>query len=158
LRWERGGNLRAITQLLGRAPSVSVPSDGPAPGVPAPAPTAEPEDLEPRSSRAGEFVGRFWAWLFLLVLVVIFSATGSGFLDLFNFQAIGANMAIMLIMALGHTFVIISGGIDLSTGFVMRLSSVGTALAISRLGPDAPLALGGARRSPSPERCTGTPC
>jgi ribose/xylose/arabinose/galactoside ABC-type transport system permease subunit len=120
---------------------VSVSPHGPASGVPAPAASSEPEDVEPRPNRAVEFVGRFWAWLFLLVLVVFFSATGKGFLDLFNFQAIGANMAIMLIMALGQTFVIISGGIDLSTGYVMGLSSVGTALAISRLGPDAPLAL-----------------
>ena len=113
--------------------------------------TGQPDDVEPRPNRAVEFVGRFWAWLFLLVLVVFFSATGKGFLDLFNFQAIGANMAIMLIMALGQTFVIISGGIDLSTGFVMGLSSVGAALAISRLGPDAPLVVGGAR-SDSPRR------
>jgi ribose transport system permease protein len=47
----------------------------------------------------------------------------------------------MLIMALGQTFVIISGGIDLSTGFVMGLSSVAAALAVSRLGADAPLGL-----------------
>jgi ribose transport system permease protein len=86
-------------------------------------------------------VGRFWASFFLLALLIFFSATGKGFLDLFNFQAITANMAIMLIMALGQTFVIISGGIDLSTGFVMGLSSVGAALAMQRLGPDAPLGL-----------------
>src|SRR5215470_16440758 len=50
-------------------------------------------------------------------------------------------MALVLIMALGQTFVIISGGIDLSTGFVMGLSSVAAALAMQRLGPDAPLGL-----------------
>jgi ribose transport system permease protein len=120
---------------------VSVSPDGPRTTPDAAAPTAEPDDIEPRPSRAVEFLGRFWAWLFLLVLVVFFSATGKGFLDVFNFQAVGANMAIMLIMALGQTFVIISGGIDLSTGFVMGLSSVGAALAISRLGPDPPLLL-----------------
>jgi ribose transport system permease protein len=120
---------------------VSAPPDEPASRVPAPAPAADVDDREPRPNPAVEFVGRFWAWLFLLVLVVFFSATGMGFLDLFNFQAIGANMAIMLIMALGQTFVIISGGIDLSTGFVMGLNSVGAALAIARLGPDAPLVL-----------------
>ena len=59
-------------------------------------------------------IGRFWAWIFLLILVVFFSIMGQGFFDLFNFQSIGADMAIVLIMALGQTFVIISGGIDLS--------------------------------------------
>jgi len=98
----------------------------------------ETEDVSP-GGRLIDVVGRFWAWFFLLALLIFFSATGKGFLDLFNFQAITANMAIMLIMALGQTFVIISGGIDLSTGFVMGLSSVGAALAMQRLGPDAPL-------------------
>jgi ribose/xylose/arabinose/galactoside ABC-type transport system permease subunit len=76
-----------------------------------------------------------------LALVVFFSLTGKGFFDLFNFQAMGANVAVMLIMALGQTFVIIAGGIDLSTGFVMGLASVGAAMAMSRLGNDVPLPL-----------------
>ena len=77
----------------------------------------------------------------MLALVVFFSLTGKGFFDLFNFQAMGANVAVMLIMALGQTFVIIAGGIDLSTGFVMGLASVGAAMAMSRLGNDVPLPL-----------------
>jgi ribose/xylose/arabinose/galactoside ABC-type transport system permease subunit len=100
-----------------------------------------PEEAEPSANRALALVGQFWAWLFLLALVLIFSVTGKGFFDLFNAQALGANVAIMLIMALGQTFVIISGGIDLSTGFVMGLASVGAALAMTRLGTDAPLVL-----------------
>ncbi len=87
------------------------------------------------------FVSRFWAWLFLLALIVFFSITGQGFFDIFNFQSIGADMAIVLIMGLGQTFVIISGGIDLSTGYVMGLSAVVTALAMNRLGSHAPLPL-----------------
>src|SRR5436305_1919218 len=88
-------------------------------------PGAELDEPEARPNRLLELVGQFWAWLFLLVLVVFFSVTGKGFFDLFNFQAMGANVAIMLIMALGQTFVIISGGIDLSTGFVMGLAAIG---------------------------------
>ena len=81
---------------------ISVSPDGPstAGGSALGAPD-QPDDVEPRPNRGLEFLSRFWAWLFLLVLVVIFSVTGRGFLDLFNFQAIGANMAIMLIMAWG---------------------------------------------------------
>jgi ribose/xylose/arabinose/galactoside ABC-type transport system permease subunit len=92
-----------------------------------------------RARRTTEVLGQAWAWLFLLALIVIFSATGHGFLSLFNFQSIGANMAITLIMALGQTFVIISGGIDLSTGFVMGLASVVAATAMTNLDPSTPL-------------------
>ncbi len=106
-----------------------------------PRPVSSDDAEESHGNRLLELVGQFWAWLFLLVLVIFFSVTGKGFFDLFNFQAMGANVAIMLIMALGQTFVIISGGIDLSTGFVMGLASVGAALTMSRLGSDPPLVL-----------------
>ena len=77
--------------------------------------------------------GRLWAVLFLLALITFFSIVAPGFFDLFNFQAVGANMAVLLVLALGQTFVIISGGIDLSTGFVMGLSSVASALVMQSL-------------------------
>lgn len=101
--------------------------------------TADDDEREPVANRVLQVLGQFWASLFLLLLIAFFSVTGKGFFDLFNFQAMGANVAIMLIMALGQTFVIIAGGIDLSTGFVMGLASVGAALAMSRLGNDPPL-------------------
>src|SRR6266849_2033710 len=88
-----------------------------------------------------DIVSRGWSWLFLLVLLIFFSITGQGFLNIYNFQTIGADMSLVLIMALGQTFVIIAGGIDLSTGFVMGLASVGAAMAMSRLGNDVPLPL-----------------
>ncbi len=91
--------------------------------------------------RTTNILGQFWAWLFLALLVIVFSLTGQGFFSAFNLQSIGANMAIMLIMALGQTFVIIAGGIDLSTGFVMGLASVVAALAMTQLGEGAPLFL-----------------
>src|ERR1700731_2430729 len=86
-----------------------------------------------------DIVSRGWSWLFLIVLVIFFSITGQGFLNLFNFQTIGADMALVLIMALGETFVILSGGIDLSVGFVMGLASVAAALVMSSMGGSAPL-------------------
>ncbi len=86
-----------------------------------------------------DVVSRGWSWLFLLVLIIFFSLTGQGFLNLFNFQTIGADMSLVLIMALGQTFVILSGGIDLSVGFVMGMASVAAALVMSRIGGSAPL-------------------
>src|SRR6266566_1481256 len=86
-----------------------------------------------------DIVSRGWSWLFLLVLIIFFSLTGQGFLNIYNFQTIGADMSLVLIMALGQTFVIISGGIDLSTGFVMGMASVVAALVMSGLGSSVPL-------------------
>src|SRR6266568_7021891 len=86
-----------------------------------------------------DILSRGWSWLFLLVLVIFFSIFGQGFLNVYNFQTIGADMALVLIMALGQTFVIISGGIDLSTGFVMGMASVAAALVMSNMGGRAPL-------------------
>jgi len=80
-----------------------------------------------------------WSWLFLLVLLAIFSVTGRGFFDPFNFQSIGANASIGMIMALGLTFVIIAGGIDLSVAYVMGLSAVVSAMVMTRLGEASPL-------------------
>jgi len=118
-------------------PPVSAAVDVPREGADA-ADTAV-DEREPAVNPLLQVAGQLWALLFLLLLVIFFSVTGKGFLDLFNFQALGANTSIMLIMALGQTFVIISGGIDLSTGFVMGLASVGAALAMARLGNDPPL-------------------
>lgn len=69
-------------------------------------------------------LGQVWAWLFLVLLVVFFSVTTPHFFDLFNFQSMGANAAVMLVLALGQTFVIITGGIDLSVGYVMGLATI----------------------------------
>src|SRR2546425_11725847 len=86
-----------------------------------------------------DIVSRGWSWLLLLVLIIFFSIFGQGFLNVYNFQTIGADMSLVLIMALGQTFVIISGGIDLSTGFVMGMASVVAALVMSGLGSSLPL-------------------
>ncbi|MBW7883290.1 MAG: ABC transporter permease [Caldilineaceae bacterium] len=80
-----------------------------------------------------------WAWIFLLILLIIFSATGKGFFSVTNLQNVLANMSILTIIAIGQTFVIISGGIDLSTGFVMGMVSVVSALAMTSMPAESPL-------------------
>ena len=83
--------------------------------------------------QALRLLGRVWAWLFLLTLIAFFTATTPHFFDLFNFQAMGANMAIVLVLALGQTFVIITGGIDLSVGYVMGLATVVISLVMQHM-------------------------
>lgn len=84
-------------------------------------------------------ISRIWAWLFLLGMVIFFSIAGDGFFTPFNIQAILANMAILTIIALGQTYVIISGGIDLSVGWVMGMSAVISATAMNMWPESTPL-------------------
>ena len=76
-------------------------------------------------------ISRVWAWVFLAGLVAFFwisvTYTTDGevnFLSLRNVMNVLVAITPILLMGLGQTFVIISGGIDLSVGWVMGLSSV----------------------------------
>jgi ribose transport system permease protein len=79
-------------------------------------------------------VSRAWAWVFLFGLIAFFSISvfitqDINFLNLRNTQLILSTIVSVLLMGLGQTFVIISGGIDLSVGWVMGLASVVSAKA-----------------------------
>lgn len=97
------------------------------------------------------FIGAAWSWLFLIGLLIFFeiwsrAVYGVSFLlNPFNLQSIAIFAAAPLLLALGQTFVIIAGGIDLSVGFVMGLSAVVMARTMQAAPGDAPglaLALG----------------
>jgi ribose transport system permease protein len=60
----------------------------------------------------------------LLALFVVLCLTTPGFLTLGNFLNVFSQIAVWGILALGMTFVIISGGIDLSVGFVLSLATM----------------------------------
>ena len=80
-----------------------------------------------------------------LVAVTAFFAAlqPATFLSLYNVQTIAAQTVIVGLGAIGMTFVIISGGIDLSVGSVIALSSVVTALALQAGIPPLVAALAG---------------
>ena len=91
-----------------------------------------PSRLRPRTldtrKRLILAVSRVWAWVFLIGLILFFtvsvSVTSDGvinFLSLRNTQNILLTITPVVLMGLGQTFVIISGGIDLSVGWVMGL-------------------------------------
>jgi ribose transport system permease protein len=69
-------------------------------------------------------IGRNWAVLFLLIEVGFFSVTGTGYFSLRNFQNILVASTTVMLLATGQTFVIITGGIDLSVGFIVGFSGV----------------------------------
>jgi ribose transport system permease protein len=75
-------------------------------------------------SRAGRALARHWAAWFLLGMLILFSFTGSNFLSISNFQHVVHLQTLPLLLAAAETLVIITGGIDLSIGFVAGLTSV----------------------------------
>lgn len=88
------------------------------------------------------------AWLFLVALIATFeiwaraSFGGTFILNAFNIQSIAIFAVAPLLLATGQTFVIISGGIDLSLGFIMGLAAVVAAHTINAVTPTGGLAVG----------------
>jgi ribose/xylose/arabinose/galactoside ABC-type transport system permease subunit len=60
------------------------------------------------------------------------------FLNAQNFAQLAKDTSFIAIMAVGATFIIIAGGIDLSVGAIYALASVTTALVLRSYGPDGP--------------------
>ena len=78
-----------------------------------------------------EVLSNIWAWLFLAILLLIFTLASDVFLTARNLQNILANMSILTIIAMGQTFAIIAGGIDLSAGWIMGMVTVVSALTMN---------------------------
>ena len=79
------------------------------------------------SPRTIEFLTKSWSYIFLLGIVIFFSVTGTGFFSVRNFSSVLTTSTLIMLMAIGQTYVIITAGIDLSIGWTVGLSSVTTA-------------------------------
>jgi len=91
--------------------------------------------------RIGDILGPL---LGLVGVAALFAALEPDtFLSIYNFQTIAAQTVIVGFGAIGMTFVIVSGGIDLSVGSVIALSSVVTALALRHQWPPVAAAAAG---------------
>lgn len=77
----------------------------------------------------------------LLVIFAVFSILSPYFLTRDNILGILLATAVNGVLALGVTFVIITGGIDLSVGTVMTLSAVMTGVAITNAGLPIPVGI-----------------
>lgn len=76
-----------------------------------------------------------WVGVILVGLIVAFSVLHPGsFLALFNVQELFIQLCLLLLLAVGMTFVIITGGIDLSVGTVLIFSGVVSAQVMQGLG------------------------
>jgi ribose/xylose/arabinose/galactoside ABC-type transport system permease subunit len=82
-----------------------------------------------RSLRARRVLGLLGPFLGLLLVVTLFSLLSpDAFLSAYNLKTVATQTVIVGLGAIGMTFVIVSGGIDLSIGAVIALASVVTAL------------------------------
>jgi ribose transport system permease protein len=105
--------------------------------IPPSAPTEEAPSEETPSGRLAR-LARLQALQIIIVLaviVVIFAVLKpSSFLTVFNIRGIVQNTAILAVLAVGMTFVIITGGIDLSVGSVLVFSGVVADKAMAAMG------------------------
>jgi len=89
----------------------------------------------PLSVAVGDFVARYIAYLALVLVVLVFAILApERFLTLDNLATVLQNSAVLALVAIGLTFVIIGGSIDLSVGSVMALAGVCAAWAVPYLG------------------------
>lgn len=72
--------------------------------------------------------------LAILIETVVFAALAPQFLSVDNFVNIAISIAVIGILAVGMTFVILTGGIDLSIGSVAALAGVAAAIVSLKFG------------------------
>jgi ribose transport system permease protein len=88
-------------------------------------------------------IQRLLAFGALIVMIIVFSVASPNFLQFNNVIGILLATAVNGVLALGVTFVIISGGIDLSIGTVMTLSAVITGVLITNMDLPVPVGIVG---------------
>jgi ribose transport system permease protein len=85
------------------------------------------------ATRVMAVVLRHWTVLALVILVVVFGAIAPAFLTHQNWLATSTYATGILALALAQTFVIVSGGIDLSVGGNVAVSGMSSALVMRSL-------------------------
>src|SRR5271157_3101387 len=87
-------------------------------------PSTRWDRLAASSARAILFLLRARAFLVLLLLLILFSSLAPSFLTANNLSILSKHVAISAILAIGMTFVVLTGGIDLSVGSVAGLGGM----------------------------------
>ena len=82
----------------------------------------------------GAILGKYGVYIALLVLFIAMSVASSSFLTVTNIFNILKQNAVYGVLAVGMTFVIVTGGIDLSVGSVVALSGVMSMALMARSG------------------------
>ncbi|ASP22136.1 L-arabinose ABC transporter permease AraH [Antarctobacter heliothermus] len=83
----------------------------------------------------GDFLARQGILIAFVVFMVGFSVANARFIDPDNIMGVVRSSAIMGVMALGVTFVVISGNLDLSVGSMMSFSTIVVLDLHDKIGP-----------------------
>lgn len=81
-------------------------------------------------------IGKQGILIAFVVFMIVFALANSQFLSLDNLQSVVRSSAILGVMALGVTFVVISGNLDLSVGSMMSFSTIVVLDLHDKLGPN----------------------
>jgi ribose transport system permease protein len=81
-----------------------------------------------------EGVRRFFPIFLLIALAVAFSLTSSRFLQFNNLMIVAQQAVVLLVAALGMTFVVIAGSIDLSVGAIVAIAALVAAKTSGSIG------------------------
>ncbi|HEV6969010.1 ABC transporter permease [Roseateles sp.] len=90
------------------------------------------------NDRQKDLIQKFAALAGLLILILVFSMTSSAFFSLGNAMTVALQVTSIVYLGIGATFVILTGGIDLSVGSVLALSGVVAGLLVKAGLPVAP--------------------
>ncbi len=96
-------------------------------------PIGQTQNRRGLSERQKDVIQKFAALGSLIVLTAIFAATSSAFMTVGNGMTIALQVTSIALLGIGATYVIITGGIDLSVGSVLALAGVVAALAVKEL-------------------------
>jgi ribose transport system permease protein len=84
-----------------------------------------------------ERLRRSFPIIFLVILVIVFTIMTRRFLSLDNLSTVLEQSTVLLVAALGGTFIIMAGSIDISVGAIVAVSALVAALTADALGPFA---------------------
>lgn len=92
-------------------------------------------------TRAARIASDMGAWLLILVLWIVLSITTDTFLTMDNILNVMRQTCVVSLIAMGVSFVILGGEIDLSTGMAATFAGCNTALFMTKLNMPVVLAI-----------------
>ncbi|MET3663674.1 ABC transporter permease [Caulobacter sp. 1776] len=104
-------------------------------------PTLSPDEAAPRPGRRFDllaFARKHRTILFLLLLIAAFGAVNERFLTIRNALNILSEVSIYGIIAVGMTYVILIGGIDVAVGSLLAFASLAAAYVVTAVVGDSP--------------------